>query len=165
MNAICVFKDTLKGTVRFHQCKPESETKVIIRLSGFKPKTEHAIHIHEYGDLSDGCTSACAHYNPHGTLHGSFELFGKDRHVGDLKVSNLLANRKGEVKIEFFDDLIDLFGSKTIIGRSVVIHEKEDDLGRYRDNDDERGKESGLTGNAGKRIDCSVIGVCKKAEK
>ena len=70
-----------------------------------------------------------------------------------------MSNDKGEVTINFEDDLIKLIGPYSIIGRSVVIHENEDDLGRYRDEDTKKGKESAKTGNAGSRISCSIIGI------
>ncbi|KAF1740079.1 hypothetical protein MXB_139 [Myxobolus squamalis] len=50
---------------------------------------------------------------------------------------------------------VSLFGDHSIIGRALMIHEKKDDLGLGRD------KESTLTGNAGSRIGCSVIGIAK----
>lgn len=63
------------------------------------------------------------------------------------------------------DDKIKLKGKCNIIGRSVVIHENEDDLGKG--GLDQNGKiinkkihlESLKTGNAGKRIACGVIGI------
>jgi superoxide dismutase, Cu-Zn family len=46
-----------------------------------------------------------------------------------------------------------LSGPESIIGRSVVVHENEDDLGRGGQDD------SHLNGHAGPRIACGVIGL------
>ena len=56
-------------------------------------------------------------------------------------------------KTKMCDKLIKLRGKYSIIGRSIVIHEDEDDLGKGGD------KESTITGNAGKRLACGVIGL------
>jgi Cu-Zn family superoxide dismutase len=71
-------------------------------------------------------------------------------------LGNLKANAKGEVHITFYDDCIRLRGTKcNIIGRGLILHADEDDLGI--------GDEESLrTGNAGKRIACSVIGYAKE---
>ena len=68
----------------------------------------------------------------------------------------------------FTDKLIKLRGKCNIVGRSVVIHELEDDLGlggldfdsndNYIIVDPDEYEESKKTGNAGKRIACGVIG-------
>ena len=63
---------------------------------------------------------------------------------------------------------IKLKGKYSIIGRCVVIHEQEDDLGNGGLDIDGNivdikiYNESIKTGNAGKRIACGVIGYSKK---
>jgi len=79
--AIAVFNETIKGTVKFS----ESENNMIridLNISGLKPNSKHGFHVHEAGDLTDKCTSMCAHFNPYGKTHGCPGM--KQRHVGDL---------------------------------------------------------------------------------
>jgi Cu-Zn family superoxide dismutase len=75
-------------------------------------------------------------------------------------MNNLVADENGIVNYTYEDDLIDLFPTIfSVLGRAVVLHEKADDLGRYRDDNTHQGKESAVTGNAGARIACAVIGI------
>lgn len=159
MNGIALFGDCklsgkIKGVVKFHQCSPGAKTKISINLSGFAPNAVQACHIHEYGNFIDGCNSASAHYNPHNVDHGSPFYKGGVRHVGDL-LCNLFADELGNVNVTFEDDLVSLYPPFSIYGRSVMIHEGEDDYGLGGD------EESLKTGNAGKRVACAIIGVSR----
>ena len=167
MNAVAIFDSNssfnsakISGIVALHQCDSKTNSIIWISLKGFKPNSKHGIHIHEEGDLTKGCESLCGHYNPYNQLHGNAKLFGKARHVGDM-CNNVVSDEKGEVELTFYDDLIDLYGNYSVIGRSIVIHEKPDDLGAFRNEDSQKGKDSGKTGNAGQRIACSIIGRTK----
>ena len=65
MQAICVLHQTkYKGHILFTEKKNYCEIKV--KLEGLPPG-KRGIHIHEKGNLLDGCQSLCAHYNPHQT--------------------------------------------------------------------------------------------------
>jgi Cu-Zn family superoxide dismutase len=89
------------------------------------------------------------HYNPTNVTHGAQD--GVVRHVGDL--GNVDTDAEGRIITRLTDDAIQLFGQYSIIGRSVVLHEKEDDLGNG-------GVPASLTtGNAGARIACGVVGL------
>ena len=148
--AIAVFTDTIKGAVKFSEV--DNKIRIDVQITGLKPNSLHGFHVHEAGDLTDKCTSMCAHFNPYGLTHGCPGM--KNRHVGDL--GNLQTNNKGEAKYSFYDDMIKLRGTKAnIIGRGLIIHEDQDDCGQGGN------AESLKTGNAGKRIACAVIGYSK----
>lgn len=66
----------------------------------------------QWGDLTDGCTSAGAHFDPYGKTHGGPS--DAVRHVGDL--GNIQSDDKGEAKFSFTDKVISLNGINNIIG-------------------------------------------------
>ena len=145
--AICVLNDF--GTVKFTQL---SNNKTLIECNLVCDSTVkyglHGLHVHKCGDLSEGCKSTCSHYNPDGNVHGG--ATGKTRHRGDL--GNIHVSENGSCNDTFVANL----NVYEIIGRGLILHEKEDDLG-------EGGNEESLkTGNAGKRIACGVIGLIEK---
>jgi len=153
ISAIAVFFGVISGFVKFTEDFKENCVKIELNISGLKPNSLHGFHVHEAGDLTDKCTSMCAHFNPYGKTHGC--PGSKERHVGDL--GNIKTNSRGEAKYSFYDNVIKLRGTKcNIIGRGLIIHEDEDDCG-MGDN-----AESLKTGNAGKRIACAVIGYSKE---
>jgi Cu-Zn family superoxide dismutase len=142
----------IKGYVEFTELN-NKEVLIKISLEGLPKNSTHGIHIHEAGDLSEQCMSACAHFNPYNKEHG--DIHSKERHVGDL--GNIISDKNGKVNYEVIDKQIKLRGTKAnIIGRSVVIHQDKDDcgLGGFPD--------SLTTGHSGKRIACAVIGYSKK---
>jgi Cu-Zn family superoxide dismutase len=153
VSAIAVFFGKINGYVKFIEDSHSNDIKIELSISGLKPNSLHGFHVHEAGDLTDKCTSMCAHFNPYGKTHGC--PGSKERHVGDL--GNIKTNGRGEAKYSFYDNVIKLRGTKcNIIGRGLIIHEDEDDCGEG-DN-----AESLKTGNAGKRIACAVIGYSKE---
>ena len=150
--AVCMLKEAAtsgaNGMVKFVQ-KEGAKVQIAAEITGLTPG-RHGFHVHEFGNLTNGCTTAGAHYNPDGKTHGG--PADAIRHVGDL--GNIEAGEDGVARLEIEDHLINIYGEvNNIIGRSMVVHEKEDDLGRG-DND-----ESKKTGNAGSRIACGIIAI------
>ena len=153
IKAICILtvcKKNVKGVITLEEDLKKKETIIKIKIKNL-PKGKHGIHIHKAGDLSEGCNSLCSHYNPHNKNHGGPN--DKERHVGDL--GNIEPNSNGECNITIRDKLVKLRGRYSVLGRSIVIHDSEDDLGKGGN------KESLKTGNAGKRIACGIIGYAK----
>jgi Cu-Zn family superoxide dismutase len=150
ISAIAVLDGVVKGVVRF--AEEGSQVKISVDISGLNPNHKHGFHVHEAGDLTDGCTSACAHFNPFGKTHGGQD--SKIRHVGDL--GNIQADKNGKAKYSFYDSMIKLRGRCNIIGRAIVIHADTDDCGLGKN------AESLKTGNAGKRICCAIVGYAKE---
>ena len=156
LNFIATFNEKIKGFVKFHQCSIDKEVMVLFNLYGFKPNTTHAIHIHEFGNLINGCESLGSHLNLTNKNHGSIDIDINDSHTGDL-INNLTSDTNGRFKYLYTDPRLQLFGNikNSIIGTSVVIHSGIDDLGLGNN------KESKINGNAGGRIACSIIGKDK----
>ena len=143
-SAICILP---QGVV--HLVEDKDITYIKIKFHNV-PTGWHGFHVHKYGDLSDGCTSCCDHYNPFEAPHGGPDNCACFRHVGDL--GNVYADQNGVVDTILMDPYVRLTGQYSVIGRSLVLHAKPDDLGQGGD------AESKKTGNAGKRIGCGVIG-------
>jgi Cu-Zn family superoxide dismutase len=154
-SAIAVFNDKkVRGFIIFHQKHSEKGASVYYNLFHIPKNKTMACHIHEFGDMTDGCVSLGGHWNPTQTTHGSIEIDITKSHAGDL-TNNIHANSKGEFIFSYFDPRLNIIGNinNSIIGRSVVIHKGVDDLGQGRN------AESLKTGNAGSRISCAVIGI------
>ena len=66
--AICIMEsqpnEVGKGVVLFEQATSFSRTQITGTFSGLVPGQRHGFHIHQYGDLTKGCTTAGPHYNP-----------------------------------------------------------------------------------------------------
>jgi len=141
----------LSGVVYLEQDAKGGKTGIKAKLTGLKAG-KHGFHVHQFGDLSDGCKSAGAHFNPFGKTHGAPE--DENRHVGDL--GNIEVKSDGaEIEVSLSDAQVSLIGQHSVIGRALVVHEKEDDLGKGGN------EESLKTGNAGGRILCGVIGIAQ----
>ena len=94
--------------------------------------------------------TAGEHFNPQGKTHGGPK--DSNRHVGDL--GNIMAENSGTATLKWEDHLMMLYGGvNNIVGRAMVVHEREDDLGCGGN------EESLKTGNAGRRLACGVIGL------
>ena len=146
-------KNNIEGIIIFEELD-EERVKVKYDVKGLTDG-KHGFHIHEYGDLSDGCMSACSHFNPFNKNHGG--LKSKERHSGDL--GNIVSKNKIS-KGELIAGGLSLSRKKTnILGRMIIIHDKEDDLGKGVG---ELREESLKTGNAGSRVACGVIGIASK---
>jgi Cu-Zn family superoxide dismutase len=117
--------------------------QVSAQIEGLEPGP-HGFHIHEKGDCSSpDASSAGDHFSPQQHTHGAPTDSAKYRHAGDL--GNVIADENGIVVLtdKTFD--IELNGQNSIIGRAVILHEREDDL------------QTQPSGDAGNRVACGVI--------
>ena len=103
----------------------------------------HGLHIHEKGDCSaPDAASAGGHFNAAGSPHAA--PADKARHNGDFGNIEIGADGKGHLEIT--SDLLTVTpGPDSVVGRSVVFHEKADDL------------KTQPTGASGARYGCGVI--------
>ncbi len=148
LKAVAVLRPTggnkVSGTVTFTEVA--DGVQVQAEITGLTPGN-HGFHVHEFGDCSAAdATSAGAHFNPTSKPHAGPDA--TERHVGDM--GNVEADASGKAKLEYVDHQISLTNDQaSVIGRSVVVHAKADDL------------KSQPAGDSGARIACGVIGRAK----
>jgi Cu-Zn family superoxide dismutase len=148
LKAIAVLHPTegnkVSGTVRFTEVA--DGVQVQAQITGLSPG-KHGFHVHEFGDCSGADLAAAgAHFNPTNKPHAGPDT--AERHVGDM--GNVEADASGAAKLDYVDHDISLTNDqRSVIGRSVVVHAKADDL------------KSQPAGDSGARIACGVIGIAK----
>lgn len=137
------------GLVLFRQLSPGARLDAFFDLEGFPAEpnvSSRAIHVHQFGDLSQGCESTGPHYNPMAVQH--------PQHPGDF--GNFVV-RDGRLWKYRTGLTASLAGPHSILGRAVVVHAGEDDLGRG-------GNQASVeNGNAGRRLACCVVGASTPA--
>jgi Cu-Zn family superoxide dismutase len=137
----------VKGEVCFYQKKGGVEVQSLFTKL---PMGLHGFHIHRAGDLrGEGCKAACDHWHKgKPTTHGGPPTHKGPRHTGDL--GNIgISHGKEDFRGVYFLKHVTL---EELYGRSVIVHEDEDDFGMGTHDD------SKSTGHSGSRIACAVIG-------
>jgi Cu-Zn family superoxide dismutase len=134
----------VSGTVTFAEAP--GGVQVHAEITGLTPG-KHGFHVHEFGDCSAAdASSAAGHFNPANKPHGGPDA--AERHVGDM--GNVEADASGKTKLDYVDHQMSLTNELTsVIGRSVIVHAKADDL------------KSQPSGDSGARVACGVIGWAK----
>ncbi len=134
----------LRGTVRILETKRGLSVRADVR--GLAPGSMHGLHIHETGKCQGpDFVSAGGHYNPETRPHGG--PTAGSTHLGDL--GNLVADKQGVATSEVLIPLKKGRDLDKLIGLSVIIHAKSDDLS------------TPPSGNSGDRMACGII----KAQK
>src|SRR2546430_7823675 len=148
LQAIAVLHPTsgnkVAGTITFTE--EADGVRIHAEITGLTPG-KHGFHVHEFGDCTAAdLSSAGAHFNPTNKPHAGPD--DMQRHVGDM--GNIEADASGGAKLDYVDHNISLTKDRSsVIGRSVVVHAKADDL------------KSQPAGDSGPRIACGVIGIAK----
>jgi len=133
------------GRVRFRNFDGGVQVKIENVCVAGMSDGKHGFHIHESGDMSNGCKSMGGHYDPHG-MHRHGGPQGSRRHGGDL--GNVVSRHGCLDNVTLYAPGVTL---NEIRGRGIVLHEREDDHGRGGT------VESQTTGSAGARISCGRI--------
>ncbi|XP_065209621.1 copper chaperone for superoxide dismutase [Planococcus citri] len=134
----------VQGVVRFIQAN-ENECIVDGTIDGLSPGL-HGLHVHEFGDISDGCNNVGDHFKKTDTPHGAPDNDPNFRHTGDL--GNIQVDNDGRAQFRFVDNVLKVWD---VVGRTVVVTEDKDDLGKGPN------LQSTIDGNSGKRLGCGII--------
>jgi Cu-Zn family superoxide dismutase len=104
------------------------------------PQGAHALHVHMVGDCSAADAASAGGPYPLSADAGQNVIWG-----GLGEVTPMSSDGSATIDVVVPDAQLD--GAHSIVGRSVVVHERGNDLSKPPD------------GNAGDRLGCGVIGV------
>ena len=143
--AVAVFRqDNIYGDVVVNNYRDGVKVKATLTKL---PSGKHGFHIHKAGDLrGEGCQGLCEHYDIGKNVHGGDPEHGGQRHTGDLGNIEL---KNGRFEKEYYIKGVSV---KDLWGRSIIVHQDEDDLGKGPFED------SVTTGHSGTRIGCAIFG-------
>jgi len=85
----------------------EGQIKITASLENLFPEGKHGFHLHEFGDLKNGCKSTGERYNPFDKPHGA-PTEPKNRTVGSL--GNIRSSWRGLADYYRWDNLVKLNG-------------------------------------------------------
>lgn len=125
--------------------KDKNGIQIFIKVKDASPGS-HGIHIHEKGDCSaDDASSAGNHFNPAKLKHGSVNP--AKHHMGDLGNISVGPDGTGVLYLRILESDFhpNFFDWSIIVGKSLILHSKADDL------------ISQSSGKSGSRIACGVI--------
>jgi Cu/Zn superoxide dismutase len=97
-------EQSMTGEITFKQWNINAPVMVSMNISGLSAG-KHSVHIHAFGDTTDGCKSTGPHFR-------------------SSVIGNIEAKDGEDVNVTYETWGISLFGLSGILGRSVVIHEK-----------------------------------------
>jgi Cu-Zn family superoxide dismutase len=128
-----IFRETMKG-------KLNVDISVQALTRGL-----HAVHIHQYPSCDPpDFSTAGKHFNPDFKQHGWLNPAG--HHAGDFPQNiEVDADGNGHLNVTLDELDLDPNSSHSILGRSIVIHERGDDM------------KTDPSGESGNRIACGVI--------
>jgi Cu-Zn family superoxide dismutase len=156
IRAVCVLRggenNTIQGVINFAQMIGANQMKITGDLQGLPVDRKLALHVHEFGDLTNGPSSTGARFNPEKKVSNT----SKDQmYYTNNELSSLQINPEGQAKIDVIDKRLTLFGPSSIIGRSiVVVDEKDEDILRI---ETEENKGTNTMGT--NRLAAGVIGI------
>lgn len=120
------------------------------------PPGKHGFHIHKAGDLrGEGCKGLCEHFDKGNHTHGDVPSSKRERHTGDLGNIEMKLHQKEFSRSYFLSNI----SVEELWGRSIIVHEGEDDLGLGEAED------SKTTGHSGARMACAIFGRMECSSK
>lgn len=140
---------------------PGDLTSIIGTFDFIKPGN-HALKIHEYGDIEYACSSVGPVFNPYGAKRGHSDDDIYLRRIGDLE--QVMGRWDTSAEFKNRDDLVDLSGPNSVLGRSMVLYEREDDFDQTP-HPPAVDREERLVELMGRPIACCVIGLAKGEPK